>query len=157
MRALTLSLKGRALRLLSQREHSRYELEQKLKPHEMHEGELKKALDTLEEKGFISELRVMESVVYQKGVKLGALRIKQELQNKKIDQPLIVQAMAQLKETELSRAQKLWKRKYGEPAKDSKEKAKQIRFLLSRGFDAQVIRKIISDVDRYDGDLSALD
>jgi len=68
-----------------------------------------------------------------------------------------VQAMAQLKETELSRAQKLWKRNYGEPAKDSKEKAKQIRFLLSRGFDAQVIRKIISDVDRYDGDLSALD
>ncbi|MSQ57632.1 MAG: recombination regulator RecX [Limnohabitans sp.] len=155
MRAPTLSLKGRALRLLAQREHSRYELEQKLKPHEMQEGELKKALDTLEEKIFISELRVMESVVYQKGVKLGALRIKQELQNKKIAQPFIAQAMAELKETELSRAQKVWQQKYGEPAKDNKGKAKQIRFLLSRGFDAQVIRKIIPDVDRYDGDFSA--
>jgi hypothetical protein len=34
------SLKGRALRLLSQREHSRKELEQKLKPHEETPGEL---------------------------------------------------------------------------------------------------------------------
>jgi len=39
------SLKGRALRLLSQREHSRKELEQKLKPHEETPGELAEALD----------------------------------------------------------------------------------------------------------------
>ena len=37
------SLKGRALRLLSQREHSRAELERKLAPHEEVPGELAKA------------------------------------------------------------------------------------------------------------------
>lgn len=61
--AMKPSLKGRALRLLSQREHSRKELEQKLKPHEETPGELTKALDFLAAKDFINEKRVVESVV----------------------------------------------------------------------------------------------
>ena len=60
--AMKPSLKGRALRLLSQREHSRKELEQKLKPHEETPGELAEALDFLAAKDFINEKRVVESV-----------------------------------------------------------------------------------------------
>jgi regulatory protein len=57
------SLKGRALRLLSQREHSRQELERKLRPFEEVPGELAQALDELQAKDFINEQRVIESVV----------------------------------------------------------------------------------------------
>ena len=41
------SLKGRALRLLGQREHSRRELERKLAPYEQESGALVRALDEL--------------------------------------------------------------------------------------------------------------
>ena len=58
-----LSLKGRALRLLSGREHSRLELERRLISHEESPGELAAILDDLQAKGFISEQRVVESVV----------------------------------------------------------------------------------------------
>ena len=73
------SLKGRALRLLSQREHSRLELERKLRPFEEVPGELAAALDFLQAKDFINENRVVESVVNRRASKLGASRIKQEL------------------------------------------------------------------------------
>ena len=49
------SLKGRALRLLSGREHSRPELERKLQRFEEEPGSLALALDELAAKGFISE------------------------------------------------------------------------------------------------------
>ncbi|MFZ1500011.1 MAG: recombination regulator RecX, partial [Giesbergeria sp.] len=59
-----LSLKGRALRLLSQREHSRAELERKLARH-LQEGEdLAAVLDDLQAKGFICEERVLASVLH---------------------------------------------------------------------------------------------
>ena len=51
-----LSLKGRALRLLSSREHSRLELTQKLKPFEGEPGQLVRVLDELQAKGFIDEV-----------------------------------------------------------------------------------------------------
>ena len=57
------SLKGRALRLLSGREHSRFELERRLQTHEERPGELAHVMDDLQGKGFISEQRVIESVI----------------------------------------------------------------------------------------------
>ena len=79
------SLKGRALRLLSQREHSRAELERKLKKYEEEPGSLAAALDELAAKDFISEARVVQSVLHQRAPRLGALRVRQELQHKGID------------------------------------------------------------------------
>ena len=59
-----LSLKGRALRLLSMREHSRLELERKLSSHETREGELAEALDALAARGFISDERVADCLLH---------------------------------------------------------------------------------------------
>ncbi len=61
-----LSLKGRALRLLSGREHSRQELERKLAPREEEPGQLRRILDELQAKGFIDERRVAESVLHRR-------------------------------------------------------------------------------------------
>ena len=59
----TLSLKGRALRLLSGREHSRAELERKLAAHEEEPGQLARILDELQARDFINEQRVVDSVI----------------------------------------------------------------------------------------------
>lgn len=141
------SLKGRALRLLSQREHSRTELERKLAQHEEVPGELAKALDELQARDFINDARAVESVVHRRAAKLGAARVKQELAAKGLSGETVAAALEGLRETELSRAREVWRKKFDQPAADAQERAKQVRFLLTRGFNAEVVRKIVQGAD----------
>lgn len=139
-----LSLKGRALRLLAGREHSRAELERKLTAHEEEPGELARILDELQAKGFISQARVIESVIHRRAERFGAARIRQELAGKGLDAEAVAEAMEGLKTTELERAREVWARKFGgEVVADPKERARQMRFLLARGFSAEVVRKVV--------------
>lgn len=139
-----LSLKGRALRLLGGREHSRAELERKLTSHEEEPGQLRRILDELQAKGFISDQRVVESVIHRRAARLGAGRIRQELQGKGLDGELVQQAMAQLKSTEEARAREVWRRKFDTLPQDAAERGKQARFLAARGFGGEVIRRVLA-------------
>ena len=141
------SLKGRALRLLSQREHSRLELERKLKPFEETPGELAEALDFLQAKDFINEQRVLESVVNRRSVKLGAFRVRQELQAKGLPIEAIAQAVHDLRSTELERAREVWRKKFGAAPQDPAARAKQVRFLVSRGFAPEVVKRVVAGAD----------
>jgi regulatory protein len=142
-----LSLKGQALRLLSGREYSRAELERKLKAKE-EPGELARALDELTAKGFISEQRVIESVINRRSAKLGTARIRQELQSKGLDRDAVIEAVATLQTTELERAREVWRRKFDSKSNATQptpaERTKQMRFLATRGFGAEVIRRVVS-------------
>ena len=144
------SLKARALRLLSMREHSRLELERKLREHETHEGELAEALDALQARGFISDERVADSVLHRRAGKLGASRVKAELQAKGLDEAVVREAVEQLRGTEVERAREVWRRKFGQPPADAAERAKQMRFLASRGFSGDAVRKVIEGTDDDD-------
>ena len=143
-----LSLKGRALRLLAAREHSRLELERKLASHEQEAGELARVLDDLQTKGFINEQRVVDSVLHRRANQWGAQRLKQEMQAKGIGAPALAEALGQLRATELERARMVWRKKFGEPAGDLAERAKQMRFLASRGFDTETIYRVVAGSDR---------
>jgi len=145
--AMKPSLKGRALRLLSQREHSRKELEQKLKPHEETPGELAEALDFLAAKDFINEKRVVESVVNRRSTKLGAARVRQELMAKGLPADDIAEAVQTMRGTEFERALVVWRKKFGAPPIDASDRAKQVRFLVSRGFAAEVVRRVVAGAD----------
>ena len=142
-----ISLKGRALRLLSGREHSRAELEKRLQQYEEAPGDLVKALDELEAKGFISEQRVIESVINRRQAKLGSARIRQELQSKGLGKEAVIDAVTSLQATELDRARDIWNRKFGEVATDAKARGQQMRFFASRGFSGDVIRKVMAGVE----------
>jgi regulatory protein len=139
-----LSIKGRALRLLGAREHSRAELERKLAQFEEEPGSLAEALDALQAKGFINEQRVLESVLHRRSAKLGTARIRQELQGKGLAPEAVQQAVAQLRGTEVERAREVWRKKFGEPPADAAARNKQMRFLASRGFGGESIRRVVS-------------
>lgn len=141
------SLKGRALRLLSGREYSRLELERKLAAYEEEPGSLAAALDDLQAKGFISEQRVIESVVNRRASKLGAARIKQELQGKGLDALVVADVVADLRTTELARAREVWLKKFGQAPTDAAQRARQMRFLASRGFGGDTIRRVVAGAD----------
>jgi len=145
--AMKPSLKGRALRLLSQRDHSRKELEQKLKPHEETPGELAEALDFLAAKDFINEKRVVESVVNRRSTKLGAARVRQELMAKGLPADDIADAVQAMRGTEFERALVVWRKKFGAPPSDASERGKQVRFMVSRGFAAEVVRRVVAGAD----------
>ena len=87
-----ISLKGRALRLLAGREHSRAELLRKLAPHAEEGDDLHALLDDLQAREFISEARVVESVLNRRAGRLGATRIRQELQSKGLGADAVQQA-----------------------------------------------------------------
>jgi regulatory protein len=139
-----LTLKGRALRLLGAREYSRAELERKLAPFEDEPGSLARALDDLQVKGFINEQRVLESVLHRRSSKLGVQRIRQELHSKGLDPAAVLVAVEQLRASEVERASEVWRKKFGEPPVDTTERARHMRFLTSRGFGGDVIRKVMS-------------
>ncbi|MBX3608451.1 MAG: recombination regulator RecX [Hydrogenophaga sp.] len=141
------SLKGRALRLLAQREHSRAELQRKLSAHEEQPGELAQALDELQAKGFIDEQRVIESVIHRRAARLGASRVRQELQAKGLPADAVAQAVAALRGSEVDRARDVWRKKFGAPPADASERAKQMRFLASRGFGGDAIRRVVAGDD----------
>jgi len=147
----TLSLTGRALRLLSAREHSRAELERKLAPYDEPPGALAKVLDALAAKDFINEGRVIDSVLHRRSAKLGASRIKHELQSKGLEPEAVAQAVSDLKASETARAFEVWRKKFGSPASTPAERAKQVRFLASRGFGGEAIARVVSGAFDADG------
>jgi regulatory protein len=146
-----ISLKGRALRLLAGREHSRAELQRKLSAHETEPGELARALDELQAKGFINEDRVIESVLHRRAAKLGASRVRQELQAKGLDPEAVSQAVQTLQTTEVARAREVWRKKFSGPPQDAAERARQMRFLAARGFGGDTIRRVVSGGDEGEG------
>ncbi|MBI5279982.1 MAG: recombination regulator RecX [Burkholderiales bacterium] len=137
------SLTGRALQLLSRREHSRAELERKLAAHEKEPGQLQRTLDNLQARGLIDEQRVADSIVHRKAPKFGAGRVKQELVAKGVPPEQVAQAVAALRTTELERACEVWRRKFGEPPADAAARARQARFLAARGFSGDVIARVL--------------
>ncbi|QXZ08714.1 recombination regulator RecX [Comamonas sp. Y33R10-2] len=145
-----LSIKGRALKLLSQREHSRLELLRKLAPYVEEGDDLPATLDELEKRGFISEQRVMESVIHSKASRFGTARLLHELRSKGLDDEVVRNAGEQLRDTELERARELWRKRFGTPPADIKEKAKQMRFMASRGFSSGVALRVLREASCSD-------
>jgi regulatory protein len=150
MATTTLSLTGRALRLLSTREHSRAELERKLAQYAEEPGALAKVLDALQAKDFINEGRVVESVLHRRSAKLGASRIKQELQAKGLEPEAVAEAVNRLRTSEVERAKEIWRKKFGQPPVDAAERGKQMRFLASRGFGGDTIHRVVQGSDEED-------
>ena len=144
-----LSVKGRALRYLAQREHSRQELERKLARHVQDteaasaQAQIEAALDQLAAAGLLSDARAAESVLRHQGQRFGSRRLKQVLQSKGLEAALVAETLHQARSTELERARQVWGRRFGTVPANAQEQAKQMRFLAGRGFDGEVIRRVV--------------
>lgn len=142
-----LSLKGRALKYLAAREHSRAELRRKLQPHEEAPGQLDALFDELEAAGWLSAERFVESVLHRKAARFGAARLKHELQGHGLPAETVAEAVGRLRDSELERARAVWQRKFGAPADDAAGRARQMRFLVNRGFPSEVVRRVVRGAD----------
>jgi regulatory protein len=131
------------MRYLARREHSRTELHSKLLPYVQEGDDLDAVLDDLVTREWLSDARASTQLVHAKRNRFGTQRIVHELRQKGIPENLIVEALPELKESELNTAQEVWQRKFGNIAQDEIEKGKQVRFMQSRGFSMDVIFKVL--------------
>ncbi|HEU5293724.1 MAG TPA: recombination regulator RecX [Burkholderiaceae bacterium] len=140
-----LSLKARALRWLSQREHSRRELRDKLlraAGDDRAGPEVDALLDQLCAQGHLSDARFVESRVHARHDRFGNRRIEQELRRHGVTPDAELQQ--RLRASEPARAREVWRKKFGQLAGDASGRARQARFLAARGFSADVVHKIVS-------------
>jgi len=137
------SLRARALQYLARREYSRAELRGKLLPHVQEGEDLEALLDDLTSRGWLSDARAATQLLHAKRSRFGMQRIAQELRQKGIAEELIGEALPSLKGSELDAARSVWQKKFGALPQDAREKARQVRFLQSRGFGFDVIFQVL--------------
>ena len=135
-----LSLKARAMRYLSLREHSRLELGRKLARYAEEGDDIEALLDFLEKNNWLSQERFAESLINRKASRFGNSRVMAELQSHGVNGEALADIKAGLAESETARARDVWQRKFGRVAADAAERAKQMRFLLQRGFSQRAAR-----------------
>jgi regulatory protein len=158
------SLKARALRLLSMREYSRKGLAAKLEESAARmlkfqsseeEAEvlvsaiplttqIEAVLDDFEARGWLSDQRFAEALVRRRSERFGTRKIQDELAQAGVDSAKTIDLLKNLKETEYQRAHELWLRKFGALAIEQKERARQYRFLASKGFSSDVVSKVVA-------------
>jgi regulatory protein len=134
------SLKARALRFLSMREHSRLELGRKLSKYAEEGDDVDALLDFLEKNNWLSQARFSESLIHRRGARYGNSRIVAELQSHGVNGEALQELKSGLADTEVERACEVWRRKFGEVASDTEGRSKQMRFLMQRGFSQKAVR-----------------
>ena len=142
------SLRQRALDYLARREYSVAELAQKLntvaRQYELDAEEIPEILSDFKKRNWVSDTRFTEQILHARKSKFGSARIAHELREKGVSDELISEAVQDVKIDELANAKAVWRKKYDAPPKTREEWVKQARFLQSRGFGFEIIKKVIN-------------
>ena len=142
-RKSTLTLRQCALGALARRDHSRLELARKLNRLREEHDDVDALLDEFEANGWLSDERFAGSAARQRQGRFSQRHIVEDLKSKGIAVDTAKTAVAALEQDDEAIALALWSRRFGEPAVDQKEKARQVRFLQSRGFSLSVVFRVL--------------
>jgi len=143
------SLMQYAVAQLARREHSRAELRMKLRRRRDRDdpsgaaAAIEAVLDELQRKGLLSDARFATLLTRTRADRFGTARIQQELRGHELADEIVRPEIERLKATEEERARDLWRRKFGRPAADAAERARQMRFLAQRGFSSSVVLRVV--------------
>lgn len=129
--------------MIALRDHTRSELERKLGRRSDDPEAIARVLDDFERRGWLSEQRLVEAYVAARGRRYGAQRIEQELKQKGVSAAALAEVRPELKAGELAAARAAWRRKFEGPPADARERARQIRWLRTRGFSAETVRRVL--------------
>lgn len=141
------SLRQRALEYLGKREYSYAELAQKLKTYADETDDIPALLDDFKQRGWLSDARFAEQVVHARKAKFGSAKVAHELREKGVDEALIIDAVQSIKDNELSHAREVWQKKFKAAPTNREAWAKQARFLQSRGFGFDIIKRVLNSTE----------
>lgn len=139
------AVRERALRLLASREHSRLELERKLRAKGHHLAAIARVLDELSATDLVSNQRTAEALAAARSAKgYGPLRLRQELRQRGLEEELVAPLLERDKGDWLDLLVRVAEKKFGSaPASDPKDLARRARFLEYRGFPPELVRRYL--------------
>lgn len=130
--------------MLARREYSRAELAARLAATGAARGEIDPVLEELERAGYLSDSRFAAAVVRQKAGGYAKRAIAHALREKGVAAPAAKEALAALDGgDEFAQALALWQRRFGRAPADDREKARQVRFLVSRGYSTGIVLRVL--------------
>lgn len=141
-------VKHAAMKMLSNREHSCQELQQKLKRKGFKPPLIEQIVAELRDEGLVNDKRFAEAYTRSRsGRGYGPYRIQQELKQRGTSED-IINEVVQIDHQDWQdlAAQVRIKRFGGKVPKDLNEKAKQLRFLQYRGFTGDQQKYALSDI-----------
>ena len=142
-------LKVRAVALLARREYSRADLRQKLAAGGDRNAdamtEIDAVLDELAALGYLSDTRFAKALVQQKSGGYSKRAIGATLKARGVSGEAATDALAGSEIDDQEAMVALWRRRFGKAPLDDREKARQVRFLQSRGFALSAIFKLLRD------------
>ncbi len=133
------------MNLLARREHSRLELQGKLQKRNFPAAEITSSLDGLVADGLLDEARFVEAFTrlrVRRGS--GTIKIRHELRQRGITDEMIEAELLLYQGQWVDLAQREQAKRFGGLPTDIKERARQARFLQSRGYDFEVIREVLA-------------
>lgn len=143
------TLKNYALGLLARREHAINELQKKLEKKGGQPREIQQILAELIDANYLNEQRYVEMMLrsrFSKGH--GPMRFKQEVRQHKVADDLVQQALEAFEGDWFELAFEVREKRFGAwLGGDYKDRAKQMRFLASRGFSPDQIEEAFSSRD----------
>ncbi len=148
------SIRDKALALLARREHSRHELATKLSKRGYASDEIEATLSLLVKSKLQSDQRFCESYVrYRKNLGWGPLKVSAELGARKVNSTIIDQEVGASLADWRQSIVLVWKKRFNARQPESiKEKARQVRFLLGRGFPSDWVYSLLDNRSCFSGD-----
>lgn len=141
------TLKNDALKLLARREHSSFELYRKLARKGYADLDIGSLLEVFKKQGWQDDARFASAYTGSRQARgYGPLLIQKELSERGISDAMIVQVIDQHDPVWVETLVRLVNKKFaGSFAEDFIERAKQFRFLQSKGFPLWLIKKSLKE------------
>lgn len=130
--------------LLARREHGRAELARKLRQRGAAGEMIDAELERLAEEGLLSDQRFLECFIRSRAnAGYGPLRIRDELGQRGLPRSAVERALADSGIDWADNLRQLWRRRFAGLPQDTRERAKQGRFLLQRGFALEGVNRLL--------------
>jgi regulatory protein len=141
------SAKSVAVKFLSRREHSVFEIRHKLLQRDFDHQEIEQAIVELQHGGWLSDERFAEAYIRMRQKKgFGPIRIAKELNERGIQETIVDDYLRADDDVWRQILKQQYLKKYkNKSIKDYNDKAKRIRFLQYRGFALDVIYQVVTD------------
>lgn len=139
-------VRAKAINLLARREHSRYELQQKLLQRYYPSTMIEECLDALEQQGLLNQSRYAHSYAASRAAHgYGPVRISTALRQRGIAQNCIDAALAELEAEWLEHLQHLHRKRFRAPLPTSHaERQRQTQFFRQHGFTNEQIQQLFA-------------
>ncbi len=139
------TLEARAIGYLARREYSCAELRERLLADGADRDEVEALLAKLIARKLLSDQRYAEAVVGKKAGAYSRRTIRDALRAKGVADDTATQALAARPVDDGEALIALWRRRFSRAPTDERDKARQVRFLQSRGFALSAIFKLLRD------------